>query len=182
MRDGLKKLLLAAAIGGISVNAIAAEDGQNSTTRSIGNFEITLFNETLVQVYGLVDVDLTDTTTTGQTPLCVASNVDNYEVAMSSDTAFKLDGPGDDVPYTLQITQNSSNIAGASWGANGTLGSGAYYTAGLSKDASLADANDDLAGTTCTANRFINIDLGTLPNNLTAGQYTDLVTVTVAPL
>ncbi len=100
----LKTLALATAVSaGLlgSAGAIAANNPPSATPlKSSGDFEILFDNGTQLKLYGLKDVDITQSDATadpsglnGSTPVCVAANVAKYNISMKTDNGdsiFKL--------------------------------------------------------------------------------------------
>ncbi|WP_422135304.1 MULTISPECIES: hypothetical protein [unclassified Endozoicomonas] len=163
----------------------AAENPTGPTAdSSTGKFDIILRNDVLIKLFGLEDVTFnTVSATTGDltgfTPSCVDSNVEKYEVSLTSSNSFAL-SPGSgaaigNIPYTLTYSQKRG-AADQVWG-EGHLASGV---------AAGEFARDGIiGGDTCDAalDSKITVDIKEADyKGKSVGVYSDTVTVTVSSI
>ena len=187
----MKKAILAGVISaslfGASVSWGESNPDTPSQGSSTGNFDITVDRGTLLRVYGLEDLKVTtagdNEVITALTPVCVAANVPNYEMALSSgNNNFELElttGSGaEGIPYTLQLTNSSGLINDAVWGGVGGISSGEYSSASLDRQ---TNNFDDIDPATCSSPTY-NIAVSANTGTVDPGIYVDTVTVVVAPL
>ncbi|WP_062265977.1 hypothetical protein [Endozoicomonas arenosclerae] len=188
-----KKVAVAIALSaGLASSGLQAATNPPVATNgsSTGNFDITLNNNTQIRIYGLQDVVIDDAGTgvaTGTTPVCVASNVDDFNISMSalggtfelSNTAAVGAGAAAaNVPYTLQLQNNvDSDIANGLWGGSG-LGEGIQSPTALARS-----SNDPVnLPANCTGANSYKIKVTPTYTGAAPGVYTGTATVTVSPI
>lgn len=189
----MKKLLIAAAAVAFATPAMAATDGELSTTSSAGTVEFNVNIPKMVRVSGLDDMTINVTPAMLTEPyfsredandtFCVYSNdgVDGayaMTVSATSNTtgsggAFQLNGP-EALPYAVWTSDDTGNKF-----KNYSYGQTTSYLAG-------ADGNGRATTLDCS-NRGdnANIHVGVNDSALIAaqaGSYTDTITVTVSTL
>ena len=170
--------VISAGMLGTSGVMAAFNPEETSPQRSSGNFEIKLFNETGIQVYGLDDVEMYKSVGglyNVTAPVCVAANVETYKMRLESQGGFQFNN-NSNLAYTVELQAISGNpIPDAKWGV-GLLESGDYSETPVDRDGS----NTQLG---CTTERkhqfFINLPNG---DSADVGTYTDQITVTVEPV
>ncbi|WP_422135310.1 MULTISPECIES: hypothetical protein [unclassified Endozoicomonas] len=173
-------LALSAGLASFGLQA-ATNPGSPSDTTSSGDFDITLYNSTQIQIYGLDDVEIVDTGTadaTGTTPVCVAANVDNFNISMSSTSAFNLTNAGgaSNIPYTLTLQDSGGTaIADGVWGV-GQNSNGEQSSTDLAR--TTGNFADVASGCSGSYSILVTPDY----TGAADGLYADTVTVEVAPI
>ncbi len=185
MKKGLKLGAVAAVLfGAMSSQSYALDcDGSSTcaigTQSSTGKFDITFFNETEIKLFGLEDITLFNDTDpssgdkTGTSKVCVASNVPNYNVTLTSNQSFELSGGSgttDTIAYSLVFDDGSTQGTWDTAAGNDKTVGGFLRT------------NTSTSDTTCVDGTDITVTLADAAYASAAtGVYTDTVTVTVAP-
>lgn len=179
-------IALAATAGLTASAAMAATDGTLGTT-STGNFDINYIKGDQARVWGLADLNMTDTHTSGDEltqDICIFSNKASssnvYELTLSSANSFTLiDGTGGGaaaIGYNIKVegigtgtgTLDSSDISGGNYVDNG-------MNAGP-----LANQPDPSQNCTANQNAQVSVWFDSAPN-ITTGAYYDTVTLLVTP-
>ena len=190
----MKKLLIAALAVAASAPAIAATDGELSTTTSTGTVTFNVNIPKMVRISGLNDmtIDITPAMLTepyhsredSNDTFCVYSNdgVDGaYTMSVSANPnstgsggAFALTGP-EALPYALWTSDNTSNKF-KHYRFNGQTTTYAANADGLGRATTLncGDRGDN-------ANIHVGVDDSKIIA-AQAGSYTDTITVTVATI
>ncbi len=184
MREGLKKFVLAMAIGGISAGAIAADDGEVGDT-SVGKFDVKLIVPGKVAIWGLRDLGFTtDGTQTIQA--CVASSSASVQFLVNTTNNFELkDGSSKGADYTVTLAEKTGNgIQTETWGTGGLNNNQPspinFSVAGATVP---NGGTDGPINTPCSGSDY-TIDVGVTVSNAstTDGTYTDNVTLTVSAI
>lgn len=183
-------LALSAGLASFGLQA-ATNPGSPTDNSSSGDFDITLYNNSKIQIFGLEDVEINDTDglpgaadATGFTPVCVAANTDQFNISMSTaGGTFELtntdSGAGAaNIPYTLQLKDaGGSNVTDGLWGDSGN------NSGELSGTALNVTTNDfgNLPACSGAANSY---SILVTPDYTSAdpGIYTGTATVVVSPI
>ncbi|WP_448218250.1 hypothetical protein [Endozoicomonas sp. 2B-B] len=163
----------------------AADNPTGPTANSsTGKFDIVLRNDVQIRLFGLEDVSFnTASATTGDltgfTPSCVDSNVEKYEVSLTSSNDFAL-VPGSGtatvkIPYSLTYSQKGG-AADQIWG-KGHLGSG-VAAGSFTRDGVIGGNTCDAALESRITADIIEADY----KGKDVGVYSDTVTVTVSSI
>ncbi|WP_252177021.1 hypothetical protein [Endozoicomonas sp. 4G] len=167
----------------------ATNPGSPSDSSSTGDFDITLYNNSKIQIYGLEDVEINDTdglpgatNATGSTPVCVAANAAQFNISMGTASGtFELtntdSGSGTTVPYTLQLKD-----AGGTDTSDGLWGVGGNNSGELSGDDLTVTTNDFNNVSACSGANSYSIVVAPDYTNADPGIYTGTATVTVSPI
>ena len=174
-----------------AASVFSANDGLLSAT-SQGDFDITFVNDTKARIWGLEDINLTETNgsdgTAATHEFCVFSNLadtgsNDYDLSVSSANAFQLvnsvstgNDPGSSLAYDLVFTDPLSNQQTFNANAVNELSAG-------SLSGQPNPGNDDCASQgqnkTQIAVQFSGNEASL--NAVAAGAYFDLITLTVTP-
>ncbi|WP_257287306.1 hypothetical protein [Endozoicomonas sp. SESOKO2] len=182
-------IALSAGLASVGLQA-AVNPGTPTDNSSTGTFDITLYNNSKIQIYGLEDVEINDTdglpgTTdaTGSTPVCVAANTDQFNISMSTaGGTFELtntdSGSGAaNIPYTLQLQDSAgSDVTDGLWGVGGNS-SGVLSSEDL--DVTTNDFNNVSA---CSGANSYSIVVAPDYTSADPGIYTGTAIVTVSPI
>ena len=186
MREGLKKLAVALALGTLSSGVMAANDGGLGST-STGDFDIKLVHASGVKIWGLQDFffDTEGGTTQQQSNinLCIFTNDatsttdGQYDIiATGSDTQL-TNGANDTLNYTVEFSDTKDNT-----GNNyQTLISGGTISAlvGSLNAGTLASQPDPSAATCIGENANIRVTID--PTGAPSGTYVANVNLLVSP-
>ncbi|WP_211826145.1 hypothetical protein [Kistimonas asteriae] len=186
MRQGLKTLAVALALGAASSGAMAADDGDLGAT-STGDFDIKLVHASGVRIWGLEDFFFdTDGATTQQQAdinLCIFTNDatsstdGQYDIiATGSDTQL-TNGASDTLDYTVEFSDTKDNT-GNDYQTLISGGSISALAGGL--NAGTLVSQPDPSNTACigeNANIRVTID----PTGAPSGTYVANVNLLVSP-
>ncbi|WP_257264312.1 hypothetical protein [Endozoicomonas sp. ONNA2] len=151
-------------------------------------FDIFLVKGTVARIWGLKDVELTGNegidvggvlTPKFSHQFCVfsnhASNGNDYKLTVESENSYKLTDSSDDSTINYELSVAAGNATGKS--TVGTPDFTADFNAGAIED----QPNPNI-GDVCDVKQNITLEIGLLSANpVTAGAYSDRVTMTVEP-
>ena len=188
MREGLKKIALAVAIGSISTGVLAEVDGTIGTT-STGNFDITYIKGSIARIWGLADFTMTDSdlvAAPNTNEICVFSNKgagsNTYEMKVSSSNGFQLTdatgGGASPISYNLKV-EGIGDGGGSIDNSSLTPGTDLEFAGDLTAGFLLDQPRPNLDCTT-DKNAKISIWFSSAPN-IAVGTYSDTVTMLVTP-
>ncbi|MGB0360672.1 MAG: hypothetical protein ACPGEF_04585 [Endozoicomonas sp.] len=184
-----KTLALATAVSAsllATTGVMAATQGDFGIASSQGSFDISLFNETEVRIFGLEDVSLVnpnDTPTpgdlSGNTNVCVYANVPNYTVSLASTNGFALQGGSgteDSVRYNLDYEREGA--ASETWSSRPGDNRSGMFAGNFERSVDDREQQECTTGVTAIKVNISEEDYA----RVDTGVYTDTVTVTVAAI
>ncbi len=186
----VQKVALTVAVCAVTTGAMAATQGEVGPT-SQGDFEIYYNQGTYVRIWGLEDVSLNNNKTSQKFTFCTYSNnTTKVQFTLSSRNGdFQLDtgssttslGSTTAIPYKVMLddkgnAEEPENYS-AFWGFTGhksnELSPFQFQTQGTASDGACT-------GTAQTT--VLKVSIPSLPDNLSDGAYSDVVTLTVRPI
>ena len=167
----LGKVILVTALG-VAASAHAASDGTLGAT-SVGESEVTLIKDNAVMITNVADLDLgthstTATSLTASDDVCVFNSTATYNVTVTSlNGAFALTDGTNTIDYSL------------TWADSAGVPAPVLY------NTTLPGLQGDRTSTNCNGgtNAAFAVEVAALDFNTAApGNYTDTLTLTIAPL